>query len=173
VRLFRKVVARAAGRPGGVPSAARVDAHVVERTLVSVRAELLAPDRGRISASSLWRARAGALAGQGLRHGSAATHVGGTDGSAARSVPRDLPGPVTVALTDRRLVLSAEPAPGAPPVEIAAFERADVRWVARTGRRDAAGVHVRCSLADESFFDIAVAHTQAAALLAATTDLAS
>lgn len=164
--LFRKV-ARAAGRTDGAAVATRVDAHATERELVSARAALLVSDGERAS----WKGRVGAFAGYGARHAHPTTHVGGAEGSYARSLPRDLPGPVTITLTDRRLVVSAEPAPGSPRVEVAAFDRANVRWVARTGRTDAAGVHVRCSLADDSFFDVAIAYSQAAAFLAAAAEL--
>lgn len=164
--LFRKV-ARAVGRPSGAPRAARAEVHGPERELASAKGALLVSDGERMP----WKGRVGAFAGHGPRHAPTAVHVGGAEGSLARSVPRDLPGAVTVTLTDRRLVVSAEPAPGSPPVEVAAFARSDVRWVARTGRKDADGVHVRCSLADDSFFDVAVAHSQAAGFLAATADL--
>lgn len=168
--LFRKV-ARAVGRPAGAARTAHPDSHPAarwsERELVTVRATLLVADGEPTS----WTGRVSAFGGYGSRHVPTAVHVGGAEGSFARSLPRNLPGPVTISLTDRRLVVSAEPAPAAPSVEIASFDRADVRWVARTGRKDAAGVHVRCSLADDSFFDVAVAHSQAAGFLAATADL--
>ena len=166
--LFKRVVARAVSRPGEVHRAVPVAAREPERALASCNAALLIGD----AEHAAWRGRAGAFAGYGQRHSSAVAHVGGADGSAARTIPRDLPGPVILTLTDRRLVVSAEPAAGAPAVEIAAFDRSAVRWVARTGRQDASGVHVRCSLADESFFDVAVAPEQAALFLAATADLA-
>lgn len=76
--------------------------------------------------------------------------------------------PVTLTLTDHRLVMSS----GTPPVELMSYDRADVRWVARMGRADdVTGVKVRCSFADETFVDVGVDESQAAALLAATAEL--
>lgn len=155
--LFKRVVARAAGRPGDAVQPVQGVADEPEREheheWLSCSAALLVGG----AEHSAWSGRARAFAGYGHRHASSASHVGGAEGSAARSIPRGLPGPVTLTLTTQRFVVSAEPAPGAAAVEVATFERSLVRWVARTGRQNSAGVHVRCSLADESFFDVAIA----------------
>jgi hypothetical protein len=160
VGLFKRVKARAIGRPGGAVTPLPVVAHepasqpdpTPEHEWVSCSAALLVGG----AEHSAWSGRARAFAGYGNRHASSVSHVGGAEGSAARSIPRDLPGPVRLTVTTRRFVVSAEPAPGAPPVQVAVFDRSVVRWVARTGRQDQAGVHVRISLADESFFDVAI-----------------
>ena len=162
MRLFKRVSARAA-RPDAASREPRRAPIGAERVLAAMPGVLLVAEAER----QRWRGRSGMFACFGVRATGTTTHIGGADGSLARSVPRDLPGPVSLTFTDRRLVVSAEPAPGAPAVEIAAFHRTDLRWVARTGRTDDFGVHVRCSLADDSFFDVAMSNSDCSAFLAA------
>lgn len=173
--LFKRVVARAAGRPGDaaetVPVVAREpepQPDEPEHDWVSCRAALLVGGADHTA----WTGRARAFAGYGHRHASSVSHVGGAEGSAARSIPRDLPGPVTLTLTTQRFLVSAEPAPGAPAVQVALFDRGAVRWVARTGRQDGAGVHVRISLADESFFDVAIPPSEVTRFLLVAAEFA-
>jgi hypothetical protein len=101
-------------------------------------------------------------------------HLAGADGSAAMSIPRDLNGRVTVAITDQRLTFWSFGATmrDVPPTLLAAFPRGDVRWIAKTGGSNQHGLFVRFSFADESFIDFAItAHERYASFFAAAADI--
>jgi hypothetical protein len=101
-------------------------------------------------------------------------HLAGEMGSAAMSIPRDVNGQLTVAITDRRLTFwSFGPMMrDVPPVALASFPLGDVRWIAKTGARDQYGVVVRFSFADESFIDFSVMeHEMFASFFSAAADV--
>lgn len=85
-------------------------------------------------------------------------HLAGADGSAAMSLPRDLTGQVTVAITDQRVTFWSFGATmrDVPPALLASFPRHGVRWISRTGGSNQYGSFVRFSFADESFIDFSV-----------------
>ena len=101
-------------------------------------------------------------------------HLAGADGSAAMSLPRDLNGQVTVAITDQRLTFWSFGATlrEVPPTLLASFPRNDVRWISKTGGSNQYGSYVRFSFADESFIDFAVMdHEPYASFFAAASDI--
>lgn len=144
MRLFRRPARRA-----GDPHARGVTAAPHERALVQVDATLVPPPTGRT-----WRVR---VWGSHWPH---RAHVVGRDDAAS-------PTAVRVSLTDRRLVVARRDRGD----ELVAFDRGDVRWVARSGREGDGRVIVRCSFVDESFVDLALDARSATTLLSATADL--
>lgn len=101
-------------------------------------------------------------------------HLAGADGSAAMSIPRDLNGKVTVAITDRRLTFwSFGPTMrDVPPTLVGSFPHSDLRWISKTGGSNQYGSYVRFSFTDESFIDFAVMdHEMYASFFAAAADI--
>ncbi len=85
-------------------------------------------------------------------------HASGEHESAAMVLHRAIVRPVTVAITDQRVTFWSFQGvgDGTRPVAIAAFPRAELRWIAKTGQMSELGAGVRFSFVDESFIDLAV-----------------
>jgi hypothetical protein len=101
-------------------------------------------------------------------------HLAGAEGSAAMSIPRDIEGQLTVAITDRRVTFwSFGPTlRDVPPRVVASFPIGDLRWVAKTGGSNQYGTSVRFSFDDESFVDFAVMeHEMFASFFAAASEI--